>query len=173
MSARPLSVPIAAPEPLGRTSGEPLVRAATLYDVPALARLIAPFVAGGDLLPRGEYDLCRHIREYAVVADGAGGLAACGALKIYSRELAEIAALAVRSDCQRSGFGRAIVARLLGEARDQGMTRVFALTRQPAYFLRLGFAHADKAEFPLKVWADCTRCPRRECCDEIAVVIRP
>jgi len=44
------------------------VRGAVLTDVPALETLMAPYVATGDLLPRSNYDLCRHIKEYAVAA---------------------------------------------------------------------------------------------------------
>ena len=155
------------PSPTARIT--PAIRPATLADVPALERLIAPFVATGDLLPRSNYDLCRHIKEYVVVPGGGEDLAACGSLKIYSQTLAEIAAIAVREGQQGRGLGRAVVEALVAEARRLGLREVFGLTRKPAFFDRLGFAPADKSQFPLKVWADCTRCPRRDCCDEIAV----
>ena len=144
------------------------VRPAVLADVAGLAGLMEPFVASGDLLPRSAYDLSRHIREYVVVeADDA--VVACGSLKIYSETLAEIAGVAVRDDCQGRGLGRAVIEALLGEARRLGLGQVFALTRKPAFFLGLGFGPAEKEQFPLKVWADCARCPRQACCDEIAV----
>ncbi|HZI21355.1 MAG TPA: hypothetical protein VFD76_02530, partial [Gemmatimonadales bacterium] len=44
----------APPSPL------PAVRPASLADVPQLEGLMAPYVATGDLLPRSNYDLCRH-----------------------------------------------------------------------------------------------------------------
>ena len=147
------------------------MRAATLADVPSLERIMAPYVAAGDLLPRSDYDLCRHIKEYVVAEDASGAVVACGSLKVYSRGLGEIAGLAVRADCQGQGLGRAIVEGLLAEARGMGLSEVLALTRKPAFFLRVGFISTDKAHFPLKVWADCARCPRRECCDEIAVSV--
>lgn len=146
-----------------------VVRAATLADVPDLERIMAPYVATGDLLPRSDYDLCRHIKEYVVAEDAAGAVVACGSLKVYSRGLGEIAGLAVRVEYQGLGLGRAIVQGLLAEARRMGLVEVLALTRKPAFFLRVGFMSTDKAHFPLKVWADCARCPRRECCDETAV----
>jgi N-acetylglutamate synthase-like GNAT family acetyltransferase len=155
-----------------RTALCSVLRPATLADVPSLERLIAPFVVTGDLLPRGNYDLCRHIKEYVVVPDGTGEIVACGSLKIYSQELGEIAAIAVRADHQGEGLGRAIVQALVAEARRLELAEVFGLTRKPVFFSRLGFAVADKSRFPLKVWADCTRCPRRDCCDEIAVSLR-
>ncbi len=149
-----------------------LVRPAVLADVPALERLMAPYVATGDLLPRSNYDLCRHIKEYVVAGAPDGGLVGCGSLKIYSRDLAEIAGLAVHADHQGTGVGRALTEALIGEARAHGLSEVLALTRKPTFFLRLGFVPAEKEHFPLKVWADCTRCPRQNCCDEVAVVLR-
>ena len=143
-------------------------RAASLADVPALEGLMAPYVASGDLLPRSRYDLSRHIKEYVVVESG-GELVACGSLKIYGLELAEIAGLAVREDWQGVGLGRAVIDTLIAEARTLGLSQVFALTRKPAFFVRLGFGPAEKEQFPQKVWADCARCPRQSCCDEIAV----
>lgn len=154
----------------------PVVRPATLADVPGLEALIAPFVASGDLLPRSNYDLCRHIKEYLVVEGPGGGggeaVVGCGALKIYSRELAEVAGLAVRDDHQGVGIGRALVQALLVEGRRLGVSEVFALTRKPVFFFRLGFEPAVREHFPLKVWADCDRCPRQASCDEVAVALR-
>ncbi len=148
------------------------LRPATLADVLQLELLMAPYVATGDLLPRSNYDLCRHIKEYVVAAGPGGAIIGCGSIKLYSGELAEIAGLAVRANSQGTGIGRAIVDALLAEARALGLVQVLALTRKPAFFLRLGFQPAEKERFPLKVWADCARCPRQNCCDEIAVALR-
>jgi amino-acid N-acetyltransferase len=158
--------------PLSLLPGVAVVRPATLADVPQLELLMAPYVATGDLLPRSNYDLCRHIKEYLVAEAPDGAIIGCGSLKIYSHELAELAGLAVRPDYQGAGVGRALSEALVGEARANGLTEVLALTRKPAFFLRLGFVPAEKEHFPLKVWADCARCPRQNCCDEVAVVLR-
>src|SRR5438034_2201049 len=150
------------------------VRAAVLSDVSQLETLMAPYVATGDPLPRSNYDLCRHIKEY-VVADAlleGGAIVGCGSLKVYSVALAEVAGLAVRADWQGSGIGRALLEALLAEARAYGLAEVLALTRKPTFFQKLGFVTAEREQFPLKVWADCARCPRQNCCDEIAVVLR-
>jgi amino-acid N-acetyltransferase len=128
-------------------------------------------VATGDLLPRSNYDLCRHIKDYVVAEDATGAIIGCGALKIYSRDLAELGALAVREDSQGTGVGRAIVDALVVEARALGVGEVLALTRKPAFFLKLGFLPAEREQFPLKVWSDCARCPRQNCCDEVAVAL--
>ncbi len=163
--------------PLRALRAEPaaLMRAARLADVPALETLMAPFVATGDLLPRSRYDLCRHIKEYVVAQEETERdqtIVACGSLKLYSETLAEIAGVAVQDDRQGRGLGRAVIETLVAEARALGLSEVFALTRKPAFFLRLGFGPAEKAQFPQKVWADCARCPRQACCDEIAVTLK-
>ena len=166
MSAVPLALVRPEPEPV------PVLRAAALADVPALEVLMAPYVATGDLLPRSNYDLCRHIKEYVVAETPDGRIVGCGSLKLYSHALAEVAALAVHPAHQGTGVGRALTAALIAEARAQRLGEVLALTRKPAFFQKLGFALAEREHFPLKVWADCARCPRQNCCDEIAVVLK-
>ena len=154
-----------------REAPAPTVRPATLADVPQLEALMAPYVASGDLLPRSNYDLCRHIKEYVVAARSDGMVIGCASLKVYSRDLAEVAGLAVRSDFQGGGVGRALMDAIIADARAAGLSEVLALTRKPAFFLKLGFQPSEKEHFPLKVWADCARCPRQNCCDEVAVVL--
>src|SRR5256886_11374439 len=86
-----------------------------------------------------------------------------------SRGLAEVAGPAVLARWQGGGVGRALLETLTAEARAQELHEVLALTRKPAFFLKLGFVPAEREQFPLKVWADCARCPRQNCCDEVAV----
>src|SRR5207245_1398876 len=125
------------------------LREAVLADVTQLEALMAPYVQTGDLLPRSNYDLCRHIKEYVVAEASAGEVIGCGSLKVYSRELAELAALAVRADWQGTGVGGALLAALIAEARAHGLAEVLALTRKPAFFLKAGFVPAEREHFPL------------------------
>jgi amino-acid N-acetyltransferase len=150
---------------------ETTLRPATLADVAEMEKLMAPFVATGDLLPRSNYDLCRHIKEYVVAVARDGAIVGTGSLKVYSTSLAEIAGLAVRDDQQGRGVGKALVEALVLDARALGLTEVFGLTRKPLFFVRLGFRVEEKEQFPLKVWADCARCPRQHACDEVAVAL--
>jgi amino-acid N-acetyltransferase len=43
------------------------------------------------------------------------------------------------------------------------------------FFQNLGFKEVERGELPLKVWKDCVRCPKFQCCDEIAMLkaLRP
>jgi N-acetylglutamate synthase-like GNAT family acetyltransferase len=156
---------------VGEIDPQITLRRATLADVAGMEALMAPFVATGDLLPRSNYDLCRHIKEYVVATNEDGTIVGTASLKVYSTELAEVAGLAVRDDQQGRGVGRALVEALIADARSLGLKDVFGLTRKPLFFIRLGFRIDEKEEFPLKVWADCARCPRQDACDEVAVAL--
>jgi hypothetical protein len=56
------------------------------------------------------------------------------------------------------------------EARSFGVASVFAFTYIPGFFQNLGFREVDRGALPLKAWKDCLRCPKFQCCDEIAVI---
>jgi len=164
-------LPLAPPPGPAAPSPSPILREARLSDAPSIEALQAPWVEAGELLPRSRYDLCRHIREYHVAVAPDGGLIGCVALKLYSLDLAELAALAVQTEWQGRGVGRRLCEAAIAEARSLAVAEVFALTRQPLFFARLGFFPAERSHFPLKVWADCARCPRQDACDEVAVVL--
>ncbi len=158
MTALPVSSPVTV-----------FTRPATPADVPAMVGLMTPYIGMGDLLPRSAADLQRDIETYAVATDQHGVVIGMGALKPYSSSLAEVIALAVSPRAQGQGVGLGLVERLLQRAADLGFPEVFALTRVPGFFHRLGFTTVEKSRFPLKVWFDCARCSRRHSCDEIAV----
>jgi len=71
--------PRRAPQP------ETTLRPATLADVAAMETLMAPFVATGDLLPRSNYDLCRHIKEYVVALALDGSIVGTGVSRSTAR----------------------------------------------------------------------------------------
>jgi amino-acid N-acetyltransferase len=49
--------------------------------------------------------------------------------------------------------------------------RVCTLTYQDIFFSRLGFQVVKKDLFPQKIWSDCWICPKKDCCDEIAMLL--
>jgi amino-acid N-acetyltransferase len=147
-----------------------LVRPAEIRDMRAVAPLVNRFAEWNLMLAKSDDQLMRAFREFLVAVDEEDKLVGCGALRIYSEELAEIVSLAVDESYQGSGVGRDIVEGLVAEARALGIRSVFALTLRESFFHRLGFATVPKELFPLKVWADCRSCPKLHACDEIAVV---
>ena len=162
----------AAPEPgaIESFDGGIVLRRASLDDVPGIARIMADFVAQGVLLPRPVSELYQCIREFHV-AERAGEVVACAALRLLWDDLGEVRSLAVRPDHHGSGLGARLVQRVLDDARTLDLPRVIALTREVGFFERCGFGIVSRDTLPRKVWTDCVRCPRRHACDEVAVVL--
>jgi amino-acid N-acetyltransferase len=144
------------------------VRRADPGDAAEIHALLENYVAPGMLLPRTLRQVYRSIRDFIVVVDR-GRIIGCGALRIYSAELAEIGALAVLDGYQGTGLGGRVVETLVHDARALGLQRVFALTLRDRFFHRLGFETVPIGTFPEKVAADCSTCSRRAACAEIAV----
>ncbi len=146
-----------------------VVRKASMADLPDLMRVINGFAARGIMLPRTEFEMAENLRDFTV-ASAAGRIAGCGALHFYTPQFGELRSLAVDAEFQGCGAGRKIVQALELEARAFGLAGVFAFTYIPGFFDKLGFREIDRGELPLKAWKDCLRCPKFQCCDEIAVI---
>ena len=150
-----------------------LIRPAEVEDAPAIYALLATFSTEGKLLPRPVADIQARIANFLVVELN-GSVAACGALRDFGNDLNEIRSLAVRRDLAGQGLGSRLVKALLAKALERTEGRhghVFALTYRVAFFQRLGFRIVDKYSFPPKIWSDCCVCPKKDHCDETAVMI--
>ena len=112
---------------------EAVVRPARRGEMPRIRELVSLFPDDlvQDSLPR--------IPSF-FVAESEGTIVGCCALQVYSRRLAEVRSLAVHPDFQ----GRGIAARLVDACRERGRRRrvrqLFAVTSQPDFFERRGFA---------------------------------
>jgi|SRR6185312_1592233 len=150
------------------------VRKAGMQDIPPLLELINGYAAKGIMLPRTEFELSENMRDFMVAYAG-NQLAGCGALHFYSPTMGEVRSLAVAESHKTHGIGRLVVDALVHEAKLYSLDAVFAFTYVPGFFAKVGFEEVERGELPLKAWKDCLRCPKFECCDEIAVlrVLRP
>jgi amino-acid N-acetyltransferase len=135
-----------------------------------IAGLLARYAAEGRLLPRNADEILENIRDFFVVRDREGALLGCCALKLYGADLAEIRSLAVAPVACGRGFGRELLASCEADASGYGITRVFALTYIPDFFLRQGYQLVDKESLPQKIWRDCLACAHFPNCDETAVL---
>jgi amino-acid N-acetyltransferase len=140
-----------------------------MRDIPGLLRLINGFAAEGIMLPRTEFEIAENIRDFSVIHEGEH-LAGCAALHFYTPLAGEIRSLAVERESQKRQAGRRLVEALVAEAKAFALQSVFAFTYIPAFFQKLGFTEIERGELPLKAWKDCLRCPKFQCCDEIAVI---
>lgn len=149
-----------------------MIRKARIADVSQIHRLLSTFADKGDLLGRSLSELYDNIRDFVIYQneETRSVIASC-ALHICWEDLAEIRSLAVAEGFQRRGIGRRLIERCLKEAEDLGISRVFALTNQPDFFIRLGFEKADKASLPHKIWTDCLKCYKFPHCDEVALLL--
>jgi len=155
-------------------SGRLTVRKANLRDLPALLHLINAYAAQGIMLPRTEFEISEHIRDFTVVYAGLQ-LLGCGALHYYTPISAEIRSLAVAPQAKNQGIGRLLMEYLEKEAANNDLHAIFAFTYITDFFRKIGFQEVDRGLLPLKVWKDCLSCSKFQCCDETAVIktLRP
>jgi len=150
------------------------VRKAAMLDIGPILGLINGYAAKGIMLPRTEMEVSEDIRDFSVIVAGKR-LVGCGALHFYTPYIGEIRSLAVAEDAKTHGIGRRLIEALVREASNYSLDAVFAFTYVADFFRKMGFDEVERGELPLKAWKDCVRCPKFQCCDEIAVmrVLRP
>ena len=143
------------------------VRQARLSDIDSLQNMVNYWAQQGENLPRSREDLIRNIQSFAVcVKDNT--VLGCACLYVYDTGLAEVRSLGVNPMVQRQGQGRALVEFLLHKAVQFEIKKVFALTRNPKFFAKVGFTETTINALPEKILKDCEHCPKRERCDEVA-----
>ncbi len=146
-----------------------IYRKPTFKDVEAIHKLVNDYAETGLMLARSRNVLYETLRDM-IIAEEDGQVVGVGALHLVWDELAEVRALAVAPQVVRKGVGATIVARLTDEAKELGVKTLFALTYQPEFFAKQGFAEANKDKLPHKVWKECINCPKFPNCDEIAMI---
>ena len=148
----------------------PTIRKAELRDVQSLSAMINHYAEQRIMLPRPIVDLYENVWEFTVAEEN-GVILGCGALKVYSAELAELRSLCVAPGIDGRGVGRQLTEHILDEAESFGLKTVFALTVVPGFFEKMGFREVPRERFPTKVWRDCMQCPKYFQCDEKAMMV--
>ena len=152
-------------------SEQVILRPAELLDVHNIHLLLHDYATEGVLLDRSEEDITFYLKNFTVAVDENSDLLGCMAVRDFGSDLLEVRSLAIRRDLRKSGIGRKLIAKAIERLGAQRTDyRLFALTLQPGFFERLGFEIVEKELFPEKIWADCSHCPKRDRCDEIAVI---
>jgi amino-acid N-acetyltransferase len=146
-----------------------MIRAATIHDVPRMQEIINSHAELGRMLFKSLAVLYETVRDHAVYEEE-GDVVGVTALAVIWSDLSEVRSLAVDQRHQGRGIGKQLVGWCVEEARRLGVRRVMSLTYEQGFFEKLGFAVVEKDSLPLKVWSDCVRCPKRDGCDEIAMV---
>ena len=146
-----------------------MVRNATIHDVPAMQAIINSHAELGKMLFKNLAQLYEGLRDFAVV-EKEGKIIGCVGVTIIWADLAEIRSLAVDGNHIGEGIGKQLMHWAISEARRMSIRKLMALTYEQNFFLKFGFEVVPKENLPLKVWSDCVRCPKRNGCDEIAMV---
>ncbi|NLF40317.1 N-acetyltransferase [bacterium] len=148
------------------------IRKAGIGQVRDIQALVNASAGQGLMLPRALSDLYEYIRDFFVAVDSDTGavIGAC-ALHVCWESLGEVRSLVVDPAYQRHGVGRDLVRHCIREARELGLSQLFALTYVPGFFRKLGFEDYPKEKLPHKVWSDCIKCHKFPDCDENAVAM--
>ncbi|HEU0101731.1 MAG TPA: amino-acid N-acetyltransferase [Mycobacteriales bacterium] len=119
------------------------VRRARTSDVPGIRDLVDAWTADRRLLGKATVTLYEDVQEF-FVAEQAGRLVGCGALHVLWADLGEVRTLAVDPAVRGQGVGHLLLARLLQQAVELGVDRVFCLTFETDFFARHGFVAVER-----------------------------
>ena len=136
---------------MSSTAEQLTVRRARTSDVRAIRRLVDTYADDRRLLSKATVTLYEDVPEF-FVADLDGQVVGCGALHILWEDLAEVRTLAVDPGRRGVGVGHLVLSRLLDQARQIGVERVFCLTFETAFFARHGFVEIEGAPVPHEVF---------------------
>ncbi|WOI63149.1 amino-acid N-acetyltransferase [Streptomyces fradiae] len=157
----PSTAPTPAPAPTPPTADRArtvTVRRARTSDVPAVRRLVDPYVARGILLDKATVTLYEDIQEFWVAErDEDAAVVGCGALHVMWEDLAEVRTLAVDPDFKGAGVGHQVLDKLLHTARWLGVRRVFCLTFEVDFFAKHGFVEIGETPVDGDVYSELLR----------------
>ena len=146
------------------------IRKAEERDVESIRLVLERYALERLLLPRSSKNIFENISSF-LIADIKGTFAGCVAIRDFNSGLYEIRSLAVPPEFTGHGIGLKLVRSTVELLEKKGKCRIFALTLRPKLFLKLGFKLVSKDLFPEKIWSDCAVCPKKEHCDEDAVLM--
>ncbi len=134
-----------------------VLRPARTKDVHAIKELIAPLAERRILISKESVTYFEAIQEF-LIAEINGEVVGCGALHVMWEDLAEIRTLATADAWRGKGVGRQVVEKLLANARELGVERIFCLTFEVDFFTRNGFTvMADQSVVDPAVYSELLR----------------
>ena len=112
------------------------VRRARTADVPWILEVTKPLVDSRVLLGKDAVSIYEAVQEFRIAEDESGNPIGCGALHVMWQDLGEIRTLAVTPEWLGKGVGAAILARLVEDATELGLGRLFCLTFEVDFFTK-------------------------------------
>jgi amino-acid N-acetyltransferase len=145
-----------------------IIRNARLGDAKSIAELINGYAEKGLMLKRSVESVVEGVRSF-IVAEDEGKIVGCCAVAFFTTDLAEVRSIAVHESYQKKGVGSLLLDEAERQLKEEGVRRVFVLTRSEPFFTKSGYSQTSKSDFPHKIWRDCVNCPLLMECDEIAM----
>lgn len=116
-------------------------RAAETCDLPKIEDLLRPLEESGVLIKRSREQLLKELDSFIVVERDASIIACAALFPYYNESCAEVAALAVSSECRGNGQGDKLLDYMENKAVSLGLKSLFLLTTRTAdWFMRRGFS---------------------------------
>ena len=122
----------------------PQLRNARTPDVRGIRTLVGPYVESKAIVDKPVVSYFESLSEFVVV-ELDGEIVGCGALHVIWENVAEVRTLAVSPTVKGRGIGSMILDELVRRARAVGVSRVFCLTFETAFFGRHGFVEIEGA----------------------------
>ena len=132
------------------------IRPARTQDIPGIRALIDTYTLGGRLLNKETVMLYEDVQEFTVAIEN-GAVVGCGALHVLWEDLAEVRTVAVRETLKGQGVGHEILEAIISRARLIGVSRIFCLTFETAFFGRHGFEEIHGTPVDPDVYAELLR----------------
>ena len=124
--------------------------------VRGIRELVKPYVSSRAIVAKPAVSYFETLQEFLVVVDPEQDtrVLGCGALHVMWEDVAEVRTLAVHPSLKGQGAGSAILSKLLERARTIGVSRVFCLTFETAFFGSHGFAEIEGDPVTPDVYAE-------------------
>ena len=133
-----------------------VVRAAKTGDVKKIRKIVDGYTDERRLLFKATVTLFEAVQEF-VVAELDGEVVGCGALHVLWEDLAEVRTVAVLEEMHGKGIGNQIMIKILENAKDIGVKKVFCLTFETKFFGAHGFQEIEGTPVSPEVYQEMIR----------------
>jgi amino-acid N-acetyltransferase len=133
-----------------------VVRAAKTGDVKKIRKIVDAYTDERRLLFKATVTLFEAVQEF-VVAELDGEVVGCGALHVLWEDLAEVRTVAVLEEMHGKGIGNQIMVKILENAKDIGVKKVFCLTFETKFFGAHGFQEIQGTPVSPEVYQEMIR----------------
>jgi amino-acid N-acetyltransferase len=133
-----------------------VVRAAKTGDVKKIRKIVDAYTDERRLLFKATVTLFEAVQEF-VVAELDGEVVGCGALHVLWEDLAEVRTVAVLEEMHGKGIGNQIMVKILENAKEIGVKKVFCLTFETKFFGAHGFQEIEGTPVSPEVYQEMIR----------------